>query len=71
MPYSTKMEERFCDLETKVAYQEKEMAELNVVVFRQQRTIQALEGTLKQLTQHLKELGFPADTSKVQLPPHY
>jgi SlyX protein len=64
-------DERFQVLETRVAYQEKEIAELNGVVFQQQRTIDTLTIQLKKLGDQLRELGFHGDDSKDQPPPHY
>lgn len=64
-------EERFQILETRVAYQEKELAELNEVVFRQQRALDALGVQLKKVGDQMRELGFSADDTKDQPPPHY
>lgn len=65
------MEERFLKLETKVAYQENEVAKLSQVVYRQQLTIDRLEQQLKKFTEQLRELGFSGDTTQHQKPPHY
>jgi SlyX protein len=64
-------EERFQILETRVAYQEKELAELNDVVFRQQRALDALGVQLKKVSDQMRDLGFRADDTKDQPPPHY
>jgi uncharacterized coiled-coil protein SlyX len=58
-------------LETKVAYHDGELAELSNIVFRQQQAIELLQSQLKRLTEQLKALGFEADPSEFQKPPHY
>jgi SlyX protein len=65
------MEERFCTLETKLAYQENELAELSQVLFRQQQVIDKMEAQLRRVMQQLGELGFTGDTRPDQKPPHY
>lgn len=65
------MEERFCVIETKIAYHDGELAELSATVFRQQRAIDQLQAQLKRLTDQLKQLGFEGDPSEFQKPPHY
>jgi SlyX protein len=64
-------DERFQVLETRVAYQEKEIAELSDVVFRQQRTIDAMSVQVKKMSDQLREMGFSGDDAKDQPPPHY
>lgn len=68
---TTAIEERFQDLETRFAYQEKALSELSDVVFRQQRTLDALEQRVKKMSEQLRELGFTGDDSLDQKPPHY
>jgi SlyX protein len=65
------MEERFCTLETKVSYHDRDLAELNETVFRQQQQIEKLQGQLKLVTEQLKGLGIEVDPSRDQKPPHY
>jgi SlyX protein len=65
------MEERFCVLETKVSYHDKELADLNEIVFRQQQIIERLQLHLKLITEQLKALGIEVDPSRDQKPPHY
>jgi SlyX protein len=62
---------RFERLETRFAYQERALAELNGVVFQHQRTIDVLERRVKKMGEQLRELGFAGDDSKDQPPPHY
>lgn len=65
-------EQRFIDLETKIAHQEYLLEELNQVLYQQQKTIDALETTLKTLSKRLESLG---DGEEIrgpnEKPPHY
>lgn len=67
------MESRIIDLETKVAYQEDLLEQLNEVVTRQQSEIDELLHQLKQLKRTLKEqLGEGIKpVSEEEPPPHY
>ncbi len=65
------MEERFCILETKVSYHDKDLSELNQIVFRQQQLIERLQAQLKVVTEQLKGVGIEVDPSRHQKPPHY
>jgi uncharacterized coiled-coil protein SlyX len=65
------MEERFCVLETKYAYQENEIAQLSAIIFKQQQAIDRLEAQFKKISDQLRELGFAGDTALNQKPPHY
>lgn len=65
------MDERFDALETKVAYHDKELAELHAVVYQQQLVIERLQAQLSRATEQLKWLGVEGDTEKHQKPPHY
>ena len=47
-------EQRIEDIEIKIAYQEKTIAELNSVVCKQQEQIDELNETFKKFTKHLK-----------------
>jgi len=67
------MEKRIIELETKVSYQEHIIQELNDVVTRQQKQIDALEAEMKRTREHLKGnsssgLARPEEESP---PPHY
>ncbi|WII72282.1 SlyX family protein [Bdellovibrio sp. 22V] len=65
-------EQRFIDIETKIAHQEYMIEELNQVLYEQQKTIDKLEGLLTTLTKRLEGLG---DGDNVrgpgEKPPHY
>jgi SlyX protein len=65
------MDERFSILETKVAYHEDNLAELNRVLFQQQRQLDAVQQQVKKLSEQLAELGIKADPTPHQKPPHY
>lgn len=67
------LNERVIDLETKSSYQEHLIQELNEVVISQQNQIDALEKSLKQLRDYLKnqqgsQLARPDEEVP---PPHY
>ncbi len=67
------MEKRMIELETKVSYQDHMIQELNDVVIRQQKQIDALEAEMKRTREHLKGnsgsgLARPEEESP---PPHY
>ena len=47
------MEDRLIDLESKIAYQETTLDELNDVIIRQQREIRALEQRVQSIIEHL------------------
>ncbi len=65
-------EQRLVDIETKIAYQERTIKELNEVVCQQQNQIDRLNATCKLLANRNKE---SSETSKYNLiddrPPHY
>ena len=63
-------EKRFVILETKVAYQDKTIADLNDVLIEQNRTIETLRRRLERFEQQLDLLlgQFDAPPEK---PPHY
>lgn len=65
-------EERIDTIETKLAYQEDALDQLNNVVTAQQALINNLEKACKYLNQRIDELspGGP-DKHKDELPPHY
>ncbi|MDM8547772.1 SlyX family protein [Candidatus Venteria ishoeyi] len=66
-------DERFINLETKLAYQEDTIQTLNDIVTRQQQQITQLEDDLKYLLTHLKSLT--ENVQEIQdtheKPPHY
>ncbi len=66
-------EERLIDIETKLAYQEDLIEELNKTVYRQQKELERLEAICKSLAGRIESLstargeGIPAN----ERPPHY
>ena len=66
-------ENRLVDIETKLAYQEHTINQLNEVVCRQQQQIDQLEVICKHLLERLKDLSGSAGASDMtdEKPPHY
>lgn len=62
------MEPRVVDLEIRYSHLEKQLGELNQVVFEQQRAIELLQEQLSALRTRLTGLGEPMENEK---PPHY
>ncbi|MCG8567630.1 MAG: SlyX family protein [Desulfobacterales bacterium] len=65
---------RLIDMETRFAYQEKLIADLNDVVTQQQKAIQHLEAVTEKLSQQIE--GFSKAVSGIdapanEKPPHY
>jgi SlyX protein len=67
------MENRFIELETRLAFQDNSLQELNAVVVRQQREISALTRELETLKAQLKTLApdLVASRAEETPPPHY
>ena len=57
-------------VQSKIAYLERSIAELSDVVFRQHKEIQALEAKLKALQERLEETTIDRATVQ-ERPPHY
>ena len=67
------MEERITDLEIRFMHQERTIHELSDALFRQQQSIERLEGELRQLREQLR-MAYPSPTKSVEEeepPPHY
>ena len=66
-------EERFVDLETRLAHQDQLLHELNNVVTEQQAKIMQLEELCKALIERVRSMGegAPAGDPADERPPHY
>jgi len=66
-------EDRFIDLETRLAYQDQLLNELNEVVTAQQAKIMQLEELCKALVQRVRTAGegLPDSDPGDERPPHY
>jgi uncharacterized coiled-coil protein SlyX len=58
-------------IQSKIAYLERAMAELSDVVFRQHREIQALEAQLKVLRERIESPSTEMRPAEQERPPHY
>lgn len=66
-------EDRLIDLETRLAYQESTLQDLNDIVARQQMRISELEGLCRQLMERIARMGqdiFKGSAAD-EVPPHY
>ncbi len=66
-------EDRFIDIEIKLAHQEDLVESLNQVVYQQSKRIDRLEGMLTKLADHVRDnaaSGGGAGTAN-EVPPHY
>jgi len=67
-------EERLENIETKIAYQEDMIEELNKTVYQQQQKLNQLEATCKALAGHIASLAESANEispAANEKPPHY
>lgn len=66
-------EERFIDLESKLAHQDQLLNQLNDVVTEQQAKIMQLDELCKSLIQRVRSMGddMPASDPGDERPPHY
>lgn len=66
-------EQRFVDLETKLAHQEHLLLELNEVITKQQENIMRLEKLCDSIIERVRSLGEapPGDANVDETPPHY
>jgi SlyX protein len=66
-------EQRFVDLETKLAHQEHLLLELNDVITKQQENIMRLEELCDSIIERVRSLGeaAPAGVDVDEKPPHY
>lgn len=66
-------EKRFIDLETRLAFLEDTVNELNILVYRQQDQLKKYQDHIKNLTQHMTQLQSDVGKWKAEdeIPPHY
>lgn len=66
-------DERLIDLETRIAYQEATLRDLNDVIARQQKQIDRLEQTCRALIERLARVAPGGDkgSPEDEVPPHY
>ena len=64
-------EQRFVDIEIKLAHQEDLVDTLNQMVYQQQKRIDQLEQLLGALAQRLREGGGTGQSPLNERPPHY
>lgn len=66
-------EERFIDLESRLAHQDQLLIELNDVVTEQQARIMQLDELCRSLLERIRSMGdaMPADDAGDERPPHY
>ena len=67
------IEERLVNIETKIAFQEDLIEELNKVVYQQQQKLNQLEAICKSLARHIQSLAEAGNERKAvnEMPPHY
>jgi SlyX protein len=64
-------EDRFVDIEIKIAHQEDLVETLNQTVYQQARRIDQLEAMLSKLAQHVRNLQDAGQQPLNERPPHY
>lgn len=70
-------EDRLIEIETKIAFQEDLVQELNKIVYQQQKKIDRLEAICNSLVEHVRELsravaeGSRGEGAVDERPPHY
>ncbi len=66
-------EERFVDIETKIAFLEDQVEEMNKTIYQQQQKIERLEAISEALARELRALAEAGNEGKVanERPPHY
>lgn len=64
-------EDRFVDIEIKLAHQEDMVEELNQVVYQQSRRIDQLEAIVSQLAEHIRNNAQSGANPVNEPPPHY
>lgn len=69
------IEDRLVDIETKIAFQEDAVEELNKVIYQQQQKLDRLESICESLVNHIRDLRETASENQAvaanEKPPHY
>jgi SlyX protein len=68
------LEQRLENIETKIAYQEDLLEELNKTIYQQQKRLDQLEATCQALAGHIASLAESVNENKSvasERPPHY
>jgi SlyX protein len=69
--YTVTNEDRFVDIEIKLAHQEDLVESLNQVVYQQSRRIDQLEAMVTGLAEHIRTRAQPDGMPPNERPPHY
>jgi SlyX protein len=69
--HAVSTEDRFVDIEIKLAHQEDLVDELNKVVYQQTRRIDQLEALVNQLAEHIRNNAQSGQNPVNEPPPHY
>ena len=66
-------EQRLSEMETRLAFQENTLQELNDALISQQQQIELLQGMLQEMHRRVEDLANsrPAESGKEPPPPHY
>ncbi len=67
------IEERLVNIETKIAFQEDLIEELNKIIYQQQQKLTQLEANCLSLARHIQSLAEAGNGSRLEneRPPHY
>jgi SlyX protein len=69
--YAVSDENRFVDIEIKLAHQEDLVESLNQMVYQQSRRIDQLEAMVSQLAEHIRNNAQSGPNPVNERPPHY
>jgi SlyX protein len=69
--YAVSDENRFVDIEIKLAHQEDLVESLNQMVYQQSRRIDQLEAMVSQLAEHIRNSAQSGPNLVNERPPHY
>jgi SlyX protein len=69
--HAVSTEDRFVDIEIKLAHQEDMVEELNQVIYQQSRRIDQLEAMVSQLGEHIRNTAQSGQHPVNEPPPHY